>query len=244
MARLALRGARLVKIFHVVTDIEQVRQTIQALATTGSTLLNLTGLIGFFIFLMSTLTMHLLGDCAGNGAELALKSRSNFFTFGDSILANIQLLTGEDWAPIMFMHMDESSCGWAAAPFLIGVLLLYTFVLMNLFTAIILQNFVVSEEDKLKNQQKAYWKGAEADNALTQRASLLNMKEQEYEALCEQIWQLQCFNTSDPNYASTQAALQQLHKQAHTLLQEVETERLRLQKMMNGESPPLDLILG
>ena len=60
--------------------------------------------------------------------------------------------------------MDSRACGWWAGPFLIGVVLFYTFVLMNLFTAIILQNFAVSEAEKMKNQRKAYEKkgGVEA----------------------------------------------------------------------------------
>lgn len=69
-------------------------------------------------------------------------------------MANIQLLTGEDWAPIMFNYME--SCGWMAAPFFVMMMLLYSFILMNLFTAIILQNFSISEHEKMNHQKQAY----------------------------------------------------------------------------------------
>eukprot|EP01044_Picomonas_judraskeda_P036754 COSAG03_NODE_16366_length_404_cov_0.613115_1_plen_77_part_10 len=40
--------------------------------------------------------------------------------------------------------------------FFVVVMLIYNFMLMNLFTAIILQNFSVSEHEKMSHQKKLY----------------------------------------------------------------------------------------
>jgi hypothetical protein len=127
---------------------------MKALTTSGRSLLYMACLIGFFVVLTSTVTMHIFGDCLGEGLQLAQQSRSNFFTFGDALLTNVQMLTGEDWAPIMFAHMH--TCGQWVAPVFVFIQILYGFILMNLFTAIILQNFSISEHDKMRHQKAAY----------------------------------------------------------------------------------------
>ena len=162
MVRLCLRIVRLLRLLKVVGQVDSVMYLLKALTSSSAKLLNMTGLIAFFIVLLSTVTMHMLGDCEGSGHEISARTRTNFYTFGDSLLANIQLLTGEDWAPVMFVYMEE--CGWGAAPLLCGIVLFYAFVLMNLFTAIILQNFAISEHDKMRHQRRAYdaSKGVEA----------------------------------------------------------------------------------
>ena len=147
---------RMLRLLKLVSGVDTVVYLVKALTTSGKSLLYMTSLIGFFVVLLATITMHVFGNCEGHGELLRNQSRTNFYTFGNSILANVQMLTGEDWAPVAFMHMDV--CGWAAAPFFTAIIILYNFVLMNLFTAIILQNFSVSEHDKLRHQKESFRK--------------------------------------------------------------------------------------
>ena len=156
MIRLVLRVIRMLRLLKLVSGVDTVVYLVKALTTSGKSLLYMTSLIGFFVVLVATITMHIFGNCEGHGELLRNQSRTNFYTFGNSILANVQMLTGEDWAPVAFMHMDV--CGWAAAPFFTAIIILYNFVLMNLFTAIILQNFSVSEHDKLRHQKESFRK--------------------------------------------------------------------------------------
>ena len=55
-------------------------------------------------------------------------------------------MSGEDWAPIMYSYMHCSGT-WAAGYFVTMVLLM-NFFLLNIFVAVILENFELSEEEK------------------------------------------------------------------------------------------------
>jgi hypothetical protein len=164
MVRLILRVVRMLRLLKVVSNVDTVVYLIKALTSSGEKLLNMSFLICFFIVLFATITMHAFGDCNGKGKTMSEHYRSNFFTFYDSLLSNFQIFTGEDWAPIMLSHMEE--CGKVrVAIFFVLTFFVYNFVLINVFTAIILHNFTVPEDEKYGKQKASYreQKGMEAE---------------------------------------------------------------------------------
>ena len=157
MVRLVLRVIRMLRLLKLVAKVDTVVYLIKALTSSGGKLINMTGLIIFFIVLLATVTMHWVGNCNGKGEDLARAYRSNFYTFYDSLLSNFQIFTGEDWAPIMFSHMDACPQSKVSiAIFFAFTFCIYNFVLMNVFTAIILHNFTVPEDEKMAKQKALY----------------------------------------------------------------------------------------
>ena len=80
--------------------------------------------------------------------------RINFDTFSQSILAIFALLTGEDWNILWYIHFKE--VGLSATLFIGFVVIIGNFILLQLFLAILINNFSQASEknneERLRNR--------------------------------------------------------------------------------------------
>ena len=84
-------------------------------------------------------------------------TRRNFETFNSAFLTSFQYMTGEAWSQIMFWYGHHSAFGLpGAALFFMTLFLWQNCVSISLFVAIILDNFKLSEEEKINRQVEIY----------------------------------------------------------------------------------------
>ncbi|KAG7397468.1 hypothetical protein PHYBOEH_000688 [Phytophthora boehmeriae] len=99
----------------------------------------------------SIIAMQLFG-----GSHLVGKDgdspRWNFDTFGRSFLTLLQVITGDQWSSITYDAVDAAKPHWFMVPFLILNFIVGQYVLLNLFIAVILENFSISEEEAYQLQ--------------------------------------------------------------------------------------------
>jgi hypothetical protein len=166
IVRLLFRIIRFLKMFKLLASSEEIVHLVSALTASTTLLMNLSGLIAFTLTMMAIICMHTLGRCHIPEFEdkpIAIEvERPNFYTFHDSFLANFQVMTGEDWSPLMFTYMDlcsESHVGVGGIGVLfVGMFIIYNYLLLNLFIAIVLENFSLSEYEKMAKQEDDYRK--------------------------------------------------------------------------------------
>jgi hypothetical protein len=154
-----LRVMRMVKIFARYDTVILLVKTI-----TGSSALlgTLSCFIIFMLLLLSIMASHVLGPCHvpeiyginDFSVNTTGFQRENFYSFGDAVLTNFQIATGEDWAPIMYKYMH--CFGPSSVIYFIFAFAVMNFFFVNMFIAVVLENFELSEEEILVKQQKIY----------------------------------------------------------------------------------------
>lgn len=109
-------------------------------------------LLGLIFFLYAVVGMQVFGRVQLN-EELPINSNNNFQTFPNALGALFRCATGEDWQLVTWgMHLSPphcnpddvngSTCGSAfASVYMISFVFFFTFVVLNLFVAVIIDNF-------------------------------------------------------------------------------------------------------
>eukprot|EP00899_Mesostigma_viride_P021429 jgi/Mesvir1/29288/Mv01554-RA.1 len=144
------RVFRITRLFRMVRYLRGLRTLFTTLVISAPTLANTFGLLAVLFFVFAVLGMHLfanvrLGD--------ALNEHSNFRNFGYSVLTLLRMLTGEGWNGIMYDCMkrlpgceQEDDCGIPQAwIYFVAFVVIGSFVTLNLFIAVVLENFSSSK---------------------------------------------------------------------------------------------------
>jgi hypothetical protein len=112
-----------------------------------------------FIFIFSLLGMELFAFKAmfnGDGelvtdydiynmVEELEAPRTNFDSIGFAILSVFVVIIGEDWNQVMYSYVRNKSLFLSL--FFVGLMVIGNFMLLSLFTALLLKNFETKEED-------------------------------------------------------------------------------------------------
>ena len=131
-----LRIFRAMRALRAIKAAKGVRMLVRTFLLSIPSLYNVGTLLILSYFIFAVLGNNLLGGCERTGA---IDDRSNFEWFGTSFLLLFRATCGENWNAIMHEYMD--SCSSISAPFFAVHTLLSGFIMLNLFIAIILDNF-------------------------------------------------------------------------------------------------------
>ncbi|GIL57898.1 hypothetical protein Vafri_13128 [Volvox africanus] len=152
-----LRLIALVRIAHVAQLVKSVKG-IQSLFTTLIYSLpafgNVGALIGLFFFMYAYIGMYLFGKVQHGDS---LSRHVNFHNFWQALLVLMRVATGDNWTGIMFDCMVQppkcnrasGGCGtYIAVPYFLTFVLLIYVILLNLFTAVIIETFEKTHEQE------------------------------------------------------------------------------------------------
>eukprot|EP01047_Picozoa_sp_COSAG01_P023221 COSAG01_NODE_1399_length_10465_cov_3.558267_18_plen_132_part_00 len=98
----------------------------------------------------AVVAVHLFDSCHG----VAIGTRGGFDSFWRASITNFQILTGDDWASVMYEYMDCS--GDLSSLYFVLLYWLTAFIMINLFVAIFLENFQLSDDMKRQKQIEEY----------------------------------------------------------------------------------------
>lgn len=150
---------QILRVYRVVLAVPMTRQLIQLVLGDSTGILNLM----LFVFLM-TLFMAIFASQLFRG-EIPLYDDGgdmieiNFSTMWNSFLGMYQILSSENWTSILYTVTAFTTAyetSWIGAMFLIGWFILAFFILVNMFIAVIQENFDVGEDVKRLEQVKAF----------------------------------------------------------------------------------------
>ena len=133
-----LRTFRLMRIMKLSKRWRSMRMILQTVMQTLPQMSYLMLVAALFIFISAIAGMQLFGSKL-NAPALEAKPRENFDNFGVAMLTVFQMLTGENWNEVMYNSIQATS-EWSVIYFLI-VIVVGTFVVLNLTLAILLSNF-------------------------------------------------------------------------------------------------------
>eukprot|EP01064_Diplonema_japonicum_P002892 TRINITY_DN1187_c2_g1_i1.p1 TRINITY_DN1187_c2_g1~~TRINITY_DN1187_c2_g1_i1.p1 ORF type:complete len:1952 (+),score=341.45 TRINITY_DN1187_c2_g1_i1:184-6039(+) len=134
------RLLRVARILRLGRRWNLLRKTIQIVGGSLGSVAYLSMIVGLVVFIYSVLGMHLFGRERSD-------SRLNFGTLWRSFLTVFVVITGEGWSRIMTDTM--ANVGWAASIYFISLFIIGRYIILNLFIAIIIDNFHKEKEAAL-----------------------------------------------------------------------------------------------
>lgn len=156
------RVFRVARIAKLVKANQGLKALLLTLVKSLPSLFNVGSLLALLFFIFAVMGMNLFGDAIQDGENL--RRYNNFETFGTSMITLFRCLTGENWPKIMYQLADptnyddkeDNNAGSAGAFFLIFAIM-GNFMMLNLFIAVILENFgefMALDEEKDENEPR------------------------------------------------------------------------------------------
>ncbi|KAG9239431.1 BcCCH1, calcium channel protein [Amylocarpus encephaloides] len=150
---------QLMRIYRVIIAVPITRQLITLVLGNSSGIANLMLFVFLITFLISIFAVQLFrGELAAQDAN-GDDTIATFATIYNAFLGMYQVLSSEDWTSILYNVTGVGrfkDTGWIGAAFFIGWFILANFILVNMFIAVIQENFDVSEDEKRMHQVKAF----------------------------------------------------------------------------------------
>ena len=149
---------QIVRVYRVVLAVPITRKLILLVLGNAGGIANLMMFVFLMTFLMAILASQLFrGEIPLD--EDGEPNRISFYTIYNCFLGMYQILTSENWTDILFTmtgYTRELNTAWIGAAFMIGWFILSFFILINMFIAVIQENFDISEDEKRLEQVKAF----------------------------------------------------------------------------------------
>ena len=150
---------QIVRIYRVVLAVSLTRELIKKVLGNVTGLLNLIVFVFLITFLTAIFAVQIFrGEFPpfdSNGDPI----RITFSDIYNSFIGMYQVLSSENWTLLMYnstrfeLHLGES---WIGATFFVLWFILANFIVLNMFIAVIQENFDVSEDEKRLQQVKAF----------------------------------------------------------------------------------------
>lgn len=146
----SVSSLRTLRVSRLMLKWEGTRKLIMSVLKSSRGIMDVVVFLVLFQVVNSILAMQLFGGAHMHSADNT--PRWNFDTFGRSFLTLLQVITGDQWSSITYDAVDAENPHWFLVPFLIVVFIFGQYVLLNLFIAVILDNFSISEEEAYQLQ--------------------------------------------------------------------------------------------
>jgi voltage-dependent calcium channel len=150
---------QILRIYRVVMAIPITNKLIKDLLGNSAGILNLIVFVYLVTFLVAIFAVQLFRGELPMVDSFGNQVRIPFYNIYNSFLGMYQILSSENWTDVLY-HVTgfttANNMAWIGAMFLIGWFILSFFILVNMFIAVIQENFDVSEDVKRLEQVKAF----------------------------------------------------------------------------------------
>ncbi len=149
---------RVTRVAKLVNKWKALGETLSFIWSTFGDIINFLVLLALFVLMYAVIGMELYaGKAKFNEDDLldlehGTSPRYNFDNLRDALLASYTLVIGENWASFLYVYCRVN--------YTIGIIYFYSAVfimnvfLVNVFTALILQNFFADEQKKLVEEEE------------------------------------------------------------------------------------------
>ena len=135
------RLARLLRVMRLISTIPELRLIVTTLMRSLPGMMHVILLMGVIFYIYGVAGFHLYNE---HDPEL-------WGTLGLSLLTLFRVVTLEDWTDVMYTAMELNPYSWI---FFVSFVVLGTFVIINLFIAVVLNNLDEAKQESLAELQK------------------------------------------------------------------------------------------
>lgn len=166
---------QILRAYRVVLAIPITRKLILLVLGNASGIGNLIVFVFLITYIMAIFAVQLFrGEIPlyDDDGELI---KISFYNMFNSFIGMYQILSSENWTSILYdvtSYTTALDTSWYGAAFLIGWFTLSWFIIVNMFIAVIQENFDVSEDEKRLEQVKAFLQRKELGSHATSTLAL------------------------------------------------------------------------
>ena len=140
-----LRALRVLRVLRLVSLVPSMRGVVGALLKALPGMASIIGLLALVLYVSAVLTTKLFGAVAPE----------YFGTLGASLFTLFQVMTVEGWPDIARSVMEHKPYAWI---FFVCYLLIATFMVLNLFIAVVVNAMQAQVSEDLKDEGEAHTK--------------------------------------------------------------------------------------
>ncbi|KAJ0394815.1 hypothetical protein P43SY_008600 [Pythium insidiosum] len=147
----SVSSLRTLRVTRLMLKWDGTRKLIASVLRSSRGIMDVVVFLFLFQVANSLVGMQLFGggDHLTNDGETP---RWTFDSFGRAFLTLLQVITGDQWSSITYDAVNADEFHWFLVPFLVLNFIFGQYVLLNLFIAVILENFSISEEEAYQLQ--------------------------------------------------------------------------------------------
>lgn len=135
------RLARLLRVARLVSTIPELRLIISTLVRSIPSMGHVLMLMSIIFYIYAVAGYHLFHQ----------HDPTHWETLGISLLTLFRVVTLEDWTDVMYTAMEMHSMSWI---FFVSFVVLGTFVIINLFIAVVINNLEEAKQEQLEKLQR------------------------------------------------------------------------------------------
>jgi len=135
------RLARLLRVMRLISTIPELRLIVTTLMRSLPGMMHVLLLMAVIFYIYGVAGFHLYNE---HDPEL-------WGTLGLSLLTLFRVVTLEDWTDVMYTAMEMNPLSWI---FFVSFVVVGTFVIINLFIAVVLNNLEEAKKESLLELQK------------------------------------------------------------------------------------------
>ena len=131
------RLARLLRVLRLVSTLPELRLIVATLVRSIPSMFNVVCLMSIIFYIYAVAGYHLFHDV----------DPTHWRTLGISALTLFRVVTLEDWTDVMYAAMEHYWWAWA---YFVSFVVVGTFVIINLFIAVVLNNLDEAKAERLR----------------------------------------------------------------------------------------------
>jgi voltage-gated sodium channel len=134
---LVARLVRILRVLRLVSTMPQLRLVVATLVRSIPSMMHVILLMSIIFYIYAVTGFHLFGE----------RDPEHWGTLRDSLLTLFQIVTLEGWVEVMAEVMDAHRLVWV---YFVSFILIGTFVMLNLFIAVVINNLEHSKLEQLE----------------------------------------------------------------------------------------------
>ena len=130
------RLARLLRVLRLVSALPELRLIVTTLIRSIPSMFNVIALLSIIFYVYAVAGYHLFHEA----------DPTHWRNLGIALLSLFRIVTLEDWTDIMYAAMEAHWWAWA---YFVSFVVMGTFVVVNLFIAVVLNNLDEAKQERL-----------------------------------------------------------------------------------------------
>ena len=135
--------AKVARLVRLVKHLKGLRDLLETLVASLPAFWNVGALVALLFFIYAYVGVILFGTTPRTNTSEggSLDEHANFESFPRAVLTLFRVATNDEWVGVMRDCAGDAVTGLAAYPFFVSFVVLVSMVMLNLFTAVIIENF-------------------------------------------------------------------------------------------------------
>ena len=158
------RLARLLRVMRLISTIPELRLIVSTLIRSLPGMSHVIMLMGVIFYMYAVAGYHLFAE----------HDPQHWGSLGMSLLTLFRVVTLEDWTDVMYTAMEMNVYSWI---YFVSFVVMGTFVIINLFIAVVLNNLDEAKQEQLKELQGPVGKDEILDELKTTQQALQRLQE-------------------------------------------------------------------